>query len=127
MEPIGDSHKTSPDDCRNPGFVQTGKSAAAGFIWVAGLLLAGSDGPLMPWFNLLGVLMFAGITPVLASWFSCPGTSGSSPCHPRKTTRVSAAGEVSPVPPARHIKPPGVGNRKVIFSMNFPGRIFSKI
>lgn len=35
-------------------------------VWVAGLLLAGSDGPFMPWVNGLGALVFAGASLVLA-------------------------------------------------------------
>jgi len=33
--------------------------------WVLGLLLAGSDGPYMPWGNLLGIFVFWGATVVL--------------------------------------------------------------
>ena len=29
-------------------------------VWVAGLLLAGSDGPWMPYVNLVGILLFTG-------------------------------------------------------------------
>ncbi|MDY0219714.1 MAG: hypothetical protein RBR67_01050 [Desulfobacterium sp.] len=32
--------------------------AATGFLWVTGLLLAGSDNPLMPWPNLAGIVIF---------------------------------------------------------------------
>ena len=31
-----------------------------GVVWVAGLLLAGSDSPAMPWLNLAGTLVFIG-------------------------------------------------------------------
>ena len=34
--------------------------------WGLGLLLAGSDGPYMPWGNLLGIIIFFGATVLLA-------------------------------------------------------------
>lgn len=39
----------------NKGFV-----GLLGFVWVAGLLLAGSDSSYMPWLNLAGTLVFIG-------------------------------------------------------------------
>ena len=36
------------------------KAAVSTLIWAAGLILAGSDGPLMPYLNLLGAILFAG-------------------------------------------------------------------
>lgn len=33
-------------------------AALSGLIWVGGLLMAGSDGPYMPWLNIFGALMF---------------------------------------------------------------------
>ncbi|HGY11091.1 MAG TPA: hypothetical protein ENK36_01835 [Desulfobacterales bacterium] len=29
-----------------------------GIIWVAGLLIAGSDSPYMPWMNIIGLILF---------------------------------------------------------------------
>ncbi len=51
---------------------QNGKSAirniVAGLAWVFGLLLAGSDGNLMPWTNIAGVLLFGA-----AGWYMAAG------------------------------------------------------
>ena len=51
------------------------KSTAANFtlglIWTLGLLLAGSDSPLMPWTNISGILLFAAASLCMA------GNSGS--------------------------------------------------
>lgn len=127
MEQTCDGHEKGTEDCRKPGLVQKGKSAAVGFIWVAGLLLAGSDSPFMPWINLLGVLMFAGIIPVLGSWRSCPEPSDASRRPHRTTARLSADPDVDPAPPARGVKIPCVSQRDVSFSMDGPGRIFSKV
>ena len=37
-------------------------NAALALTWCSGLLLAGSEGPLMPYLNAFGVLLFAGAT-----------------------------------------------------------------
>ncbi len=37
----------------------TAANVVLGSGWTLGLLLAGSDGPFMPWGNILGVLLFA--------------------------------------------------------------------
>ena len=34
------------------------RTVITGSAWVAGLLLAGSDGPLMPWINIAGLTLF---------------------------------------------------------------------
>jgi len=41
-------------------------TAFTGFIWVAGLLAAGSDSPCMPWVNFAGMGVFWGCTIVLS-------------------------------------------------------------
>ncbi len=33
-------------------------TGAAGILWVAGLLIAGSDSPYMPWVNGIGLILF---------------------------------------------------------------------
>jgi len=38
---------------------------AGGCIWVAGLLIAGSDSPYMPWLNGIGAVVFSGASLVL--------------------------------------------------------------
>ncbi len=40
--------------------------ASTGFLWVTGLLLAGSDNPFMPWPNLGGLVIFSGATVMMA-------------------------------------------------------------
>ena len=39
-----------------------------GMVWVAGLLLAGSDSPYMPWLNGMGVVLFLGAALVLGKF-----------------------------------------------------------
>ncbi len=41
------------------------KTCSSILIWVTGLILAGSDGPMMPYLNMLGVILFAGSCLVL--------------------------------------------------------------
>lgn len=36
------------------------KLIISALFWVAGLMLAGSDGPFMPWTNVLGLIVFFG-------------------------------------------------------------------
>jgi hypothetical protein len=36
-----------------------------GILWATGLLLAGSDGPYMPWLNTIGLILFVGSSVVL--------------------------------------------------------------
>ena len=38
---------------------------AGGCVWVAGLLIAGSDSPYMPWLNGIGAVVFSGASLVL--------------------------------------------------------------
>ncbi len=40
--------------------------ASTGFLWVTGLLLAGSDNPFMPWTNLVGLIIFLAATVLMA-------------------------------------------------------------
>ncbi|WP_041273204.1 hypothetical protein [Desulforapulum autotrophicum] len=40
--------------------------ASTGFLWVTGLLLAGSDNPFMPWTNLVGLVIFLAATVLMA-------------------------------------------------------------
>jgi hypothetical protein len=42
------------------------KTALSGTLWTAGLLLAGSDGPQMPWMNIAGLIIFAAASLVLS-------------------------------------------------------------
>jgi hypothetical protein len=126
MEQTCDRHETGTDDCCKPGLAQKGKSAAAGFIWVAGLLLAGSDSPFMPGINLLGVLMFAGVIPVLGSWCACPEPPDASP-RSNLQPGFQPSFDVNLVPPSRGFKTSCVSQRDVYFPGGGPGRIFSKI
>ncbi|SMC97807.1 hypothetical protein SAMN02746065_11848 [Desulfocicer vacuolatum DSM 3385] len=50
----------------------------SGFAWVIGLLLAGSDGPLMPWGNVLGVFIFIGASCLLTYLYSGNEKVGST-------------------------------------------------
>lgn len=43
---------------------------AGGCIWVAGLLIAGSDSPYMPWLNVFGAGVFSGISLILGKLLS---------------------------------------------------------
>lgn len=45
----------------------------AGFLWVTGLLLAGSDNPYMPWSNLGGLALFYGASVMMARRFEGSG------------------------------------------------------
>ncbi len=42
---------------------------SSGFIWVAGLLIAGSDNPYMPWVNCLGLVLFFGASVLIGRHF----------------------------------------------------------
>ncbi len=42
----------------------------AGLTWIIGLLAAGSESPYMPWANILGALVFLGISIYIGHFFS---------------------------------------------------------
>lgn len=42
-----------------------------GTAWVAGLLIAGSDSPYMPWLNGIGLIVFFGASVLLGKRFQC--------------------------------------------------------
>ena len=63
------------------------KTGVAGTGWIIGLALAGSEGALMPWLNILGVLVFMGSSLVLSSLLSTLDQASSSLAP--KTTLVS--------------------------------------
>lgn len=67
---------------------QNGKSAirniVAGLAWVFGLLLAGSDGDLMPWTNIAGILLFGG-----AGWYMAAGEERLSGKRKKAQRRLS--------------------------------------
>ena len=46
------------------------KTGVAGIGWISGLALAGSEGALMPWLNILGVLIFIGSSLALSGYLS---------------------------------------------------------
>ena len=48
-------------------YMDKGVLAIAGFFWVIGLLIAGSDGSLMPWVNILGLVVFLGSSFLIGS------------------------------------------------------------
>jgi len=76
----------------NNDFFKIGIKCLAGFGWVTGLLLAGSENATMPWINILGLALFAGSSLLMGKaalianrsvtksrhltmkkqWFSCP-------------------------------------------------------
>lgn len=56
-----------------------------GFFWVVGLLVAGSDGPYMPWLNLAGTLVFLG-----ASLWLGKILPGGQPSRPEETETGAA-------------------------------------
>lgn len=41
------------------------RNTALSALWIAGLLLAGSNGPLFPWLNLAGLILFALFTAIM--------------------------------------------------------------
>ncbi|MBC8439905.1 MAG: hypothetical protein H8D87_09480 [Deltaproteobacteria bacterium] len=41
-----------------------------GIAWVAGLLIAGSDSPYMPWLNGIGLILFLGASILLGKFFN---------------------------------------------------------
>jgi hypothetical protein len=41
-----------------------------GIAWVAGLLIAGSDSPYMPWLNGIGLILFLGASVLLRKFFN---------------------------------------------------------
>ena len=47
-----------------------------GTAWVAGLLIAGSDSPYMPWLNGIGLILFLGASILLGKTFN-PSHSGA--------------------------------------------------
>jgi hypothetical protein len=97
------------------------KIAGAGCIWVAGLLMAGSDSLYMPWINALGALIFAGISLVLGNLLSCldlPDPDRTGPGCPDRAMGEKFMGPVK-----------NVHNRKIVtsYAVGAQGRIFSKI
>ena len=44
-------------------------SAIAGLFWVIGLLIAGSDSHLMPWMNIVGLIVFLGSSLLIGTRF----------------------------------------------------------
>ena len=48
------------DTERSRGYQDKVRNMFIGLAWVAGLLLAGSDGPWMPWGNAAGIVLFWG-------------------------------------------------------------------
>jgi hypothetical protein len=103
------------------------KTAAAALFWMAGLLIAGSDSPYMPWLNGMGILMFSGISLVSGQWLS-------------RLDRADSGKALNASPPRPEVTP-GSGWKKAGWDMKSPwrrdhlsageekiqGRIFSKI
>ncbi len=50
-----------------------------GILWLAGLVLAGSEGPYMPYLNILGSLMFLKSSLVLGRWLPLLDQKGNGP------------------------------------------------
>lgn len=69
-----------------------------GGLWVAGLLLAGSDSPFMPWTNILGVILFWGAGIFISGRIRRAGRHTSPPRVPKSrpmpgSTARAAAGQ----------------------------------
>lgn len=58
---------------RFPSKRSTAMNIILGLIWILGLLLAGSDSPLMPWSNICGILLFAAACVCMAGKSSALG------------------------------------------------------
>ncbi|MCF8092141.1 MAG: hypothetical protein K9K21_00010 [Desulfotignum sp.] len=74
---IHKDHKTKNRGCPKAKTGAKIKTAAAGCLWMAGLLIAGSESPYMPWLNIFGVLLFAVVTLVSGQWLSSLDLSDS--------------------------------------------------
>lgn len=53
------------------------KTMVSILVWAAGLILAGSDGPMMPYVNVLGAVLFAGSCLWLGRQVREPGRKGA--------------------------------------------------
>ncbi|MCG8565206.1 MAG: hypothetical protein MI747_08995 [Desulfobacterales bacterium] len=53
-----------------------------GILWVAGLILTGSEGPYMPWLNGFGALLFLKSSIVLGQWLPRLERSGKNSYKP---------------------------------------------
>jgi hypothetical protein len=91
--------------------------AVAGCIWVAGLLIAGSDSPYMPWLNVAGAAVFSGAGLVLGKLLSrldAPvSDSFSADCRP---CCVADTPETREKMSCGIILPCGMGHQSRIFS-----------
>lgn len=61
----------------------------AGLFWVAGLMIAGSDSPYMPWVNGIGAFLFLGASLILSRLLPRLDPAG-------RKTRLQAAGRAIP-------------------------------
>jgi hypothetical protein len=103
------------------------KTAAAGCLWMAGLLIAGSDSPYMPWLNGLGILMFSGISLVSGQWLSRldrPDSGMVNKAAPSRTEAMPCSGRKKA---GWGMKSPWPGEYVSDGGQKFHGRIFSKI
>ncbi len=103
------------------------KTAAAACVWMAGLLIAGSDSPYMPWLNGLGILMFSGISLISGQWLSCLDRADSG-----RDFKATPSGPVA-IPGSGWkkagwgMKPPWRRDHLSACEEKIQGRIFSKI
>jgi hypothetical protein len=118
---IQKTHETGTRTCAKIWFTTRIKIAGSGCVWVAGLLMAGSDSIYMPWLNALGALIFAGISLVLGNLLSCLNQA-----DPDRTAREcpGRAMEEKFMGPMKNIH-----NRKSVtpYAVGAQGRIFSKV
>ncbi len=56
----------------------------AGTAWAAGLLIAGSDSPYMPWLNLVGLFVFFGASLLMGRQLNPSGNSIGMVIYPEK-------------------------------------------
>jgi hypothetical protein len=107
--------------------VQKIKTAAAGCIWMTGLLIAGSDSPYMPWLNGLGILMFSGISLISGQWLSRLDRADSGTVFKTPPSRPGTPLRLECKKTGWGIKPPWPREHLSACQENVQGRIFSKI
>ena len=69
--------------------------SAAGIIWVTSLLIAGSDGPFMPWINLIGLVGFIGASIVITSFVKEPAATEKWEEWPKPVRQAKTSQPVS--------------------------------
>ncbi|MCA1793213.1 MAG: hypothetical protein LC660_04950, partial [Desulfobacteraceae bacterium] len=92
-------------------------------VWVAGLLLAGSDGPFMPWLNGLGALVFAGAGLVLARMSSRMDAKNQKGCPPQYCPTQYGPTQYGPTQygPTQYGRPQPMAEKAMVQEKESPG------